>query len=83
MQIELSPEARLEIASLVYNKWAESYDAFKAAQTATWEANKWLCPKEDWPLFRAHQMEYAEKALDKWTKLKEEVCKYSPLVTGE
>jgi len=38
MQIELSAEARLEIASLVYSKWAESFDAFKAAKTATWEA---------------------------------------------
>lgn len=83
MQIELSAEARLEIAALVYSKWAQSFDAFKAAKTATWENNKQVCPKGDWPLFQADQMEYAQKTLDKWTRLKEEVCKYSPLVIGE
>ncbi len=83
MQIELSPEARLEIASLVYDKWCKAYDAFKLAKTQTWESAGKFCPKSEWPLFQAKMLESAQKELDKWARLKDEVCKYSPLVIGE
>lgn len=83
MQIELSAEARLECASLVYAKWGESFYQLKIAKSAKWEDNKQCCPKGDWPLFYQSNLEYAQKEFDKWSALKEEICKYSPLIIGE
>lgn len=83
MQIELSAEARLECASLVYGKWSEAYDQLKLAKNATWENSGKTCPKGDWPLFREQNLVFAQKEYDKWSALKVEVCKYSPLVIGE
>jgi hypothetical protein len=83
MQIELSATARLECANLIYGKWSEAFDTLKVAKNATWETSGKTCPKSDWPLFRAHNLEHAQKEFDKWSALKEEVCKYSPLVIGE
>lgn len=83
MQIELSPETRLEIASLVYDKWCKAHEAMKLAKTQTWESAGKFCPKADWPLFQARILKDSQKEFDKWTRLKDEVCKYSPLVIGE
>jgi hypothetical protein len=80
MLVELSDRARLECASLVYREWCKAFDGWKDAKEATWESRGRFCPKGDWPEFYKSALGDAKANLDKWVALKEEVCKYSPLL---
>jgi hypothetical protein len=80
---ELDAKTRLEIASMVYNRWCKAYDEIKKVKALTWESTGKFCPKEEWPLYQKDMLENAEKELALALKLKDDVCKYSPLVTQE
>lgn len=83
MQIDLDPTERLEFASMAYSRWSDAFIALKAAKAATWESTGKTCPKGDWPLFHDANIKHAQKELDLATKLKDAICKYSPLIIGE
>lgn len=83
ISVPLNAEARLEIAGMVYSRWCKAHDAMKETQARTWEQNKQVCPKSDWPLFYAENVKYAEAELAKATRLKDAFCPFSPLVFGE
>lgn len=83
MLCELSPKARLEIASMVYSRWSRAFDSLNNTKALTWESQHKFCPKADWPLFHKSMIEKAQKEFDLATELKNEICKYSPLVAGE
>ena len=73
---ELSPELRLEIASLLYSKWSSLWDARLVVQKEEWD--KKFCPKSDWPAFHAMRISLAQKELDQAYKLWQEFKPYAP-----
>lgn len=79
-EIPLSAEARLEIASLVYGKWCEAFDAKKAVAGETWVSAGKFCPRDEWPMYHEARVKKALADFEKWTRLREEVCKHSPLM---
>lgn len=83
MQIELDAKERLELASMAYARWSIAFDNVKLAKGATWEQNKQVCPKSDWIDFYNDRLKYALDELELAAKLKDAICKYSPLVIGE
>lgn len=76
VQIPLDATTRLELASMVYARWAKAYDAHKLAKAQVWETQKHVCPKADWPLFYEKSVEHAEKELKLATKLKQDICEH-------
>jgi hypothetical protein len=83
IDVPLDAKARLEIASMVYSRWSLAFDSLKNTKALTWESQNRFCPKADWPFFHKSLIESAQKEFDLACKLKEDMCKYSPLVTGE
>jgi hypothetical protein len=83
MILNLDPKTRLEIASMVYSRWAAAFDAHKAVKAATWESAGKFCPKAEWPNYHAAQLQNAAQELELAAKLKADICPFSPLVTGE
>ena len=83
MLCELSPTTRLELAYMAYDRWSKAFDALKYTKTQTWEMNRQVCPKAEFPSCLALWIQTAQKELDKTTYIKDEICKYSPLVSKE
>lgn len=83
MQCELSAEARNELAAMAYARWSDAFENLKEIKAATWESMDRFCPKADWPSFKEAMRQTAEKEFDLASRLKAEICKYSPLVCGE
>ena len=83
MLIELDAESRFELASMAYDRWSNAFEAHKKAKQLTWESVNKFCPKNEWPDYHKSMVAEAEKELNKATKLKDAICKYSPLITGE
>lgn len=83
MLLDLDPTTRLELASMVYSRWATAFDSLKAAKAMTWESQGKFCPKADWPSFHASILADAQKEFTLATKLTEDICKFSPLIAGE
>lgn len=82
MQCEFDAETRLEIASMVYNRWCIAFDKLKEVKALTWESAGKFCPKADWPSFHSDMIKTADKEMQLATRLKDSVCKYSPLIIG-
>lgn len=82
MLIELDPTERLELASMAYNRWCIAFDALKTSKALTWESAGKFCPKNEWHLYHADMIKTAEKELTLAVKLKDAICRYSPLVIG-
>jgi hypothetical protein len=80
MQIDLDAETRLELASMVYGRWGTAYDNQKRVQGLTWESAGKFCPKADWPEFHGSMLEAAKAEFELATRLKNAVCKHSPIV---
>lgn len=83
MQCELSAEARNELAAMAYARWSDAFDILRKVKAMTWESEKKFCPKADWPNFHESMLASAQKEYDLTTRLKAEICKYSPLICGE
>ncbi len=82
-EVPLSAKARLEIASMVYSRWCNAFDALKAAEKETWESAGKFCPKDEWPQYHADRKQSALTDFSIASQLKNEMCKWSPLVLGE
>lgn len=83
MLCELDAIARNELASMAYARWSMAYDNYKKTKQLTWEQNKQVCPKSDWSSFHSQMIQSAEKELELASKVKDQICKYSPLICGE
>lgn len=81
MQCELSAEARNELAAMAYARWSEAANKLRRVKAASWESMSCFCLKADWPSFRAAMIETAQNEFDLASRLKAEICKYSPLVS--
>jgi len=82
LSIPLDAEARLELASMAYSRWCKAWDNAKIIKSATWESQGKFCPKEDWALYHADQMKSIEEELNKSFRIREQICKFSPLMDG-
>lgn len=82
MNVDLDPQARLDIAALVYKNWSESFDRLKVARALTWESAGKFCPKVEWPLYHASMVKSAEQDFMKASHMKDSFCPFSPLVIG-
>jgi hypothetical protein len=80
MILDLDAITRNEIASMVYSRWVVAYENYKDVKNMQWDKS---CPKAEWPQFHAHMLASAQKELDLATKLKADICSFSPLVKGE
>lgn len=80
VNVPLDAEARNAISSMVYSRWSEAFDTLKKAKAEDWD--KVICPKSDWPQFHQARIEHAQKEFDLCSRLKANVCKWSPLVLG-
>jgi hypothetical protein len=67
---------------MAYARWSKAYDDLKAAKALTWESAGRFCPRAEWPLYSAAQIEDAEKELAKAERLKAAICPFSPLMEG-
>lgn len=83
MLVDFDAVVRNEIASMCYARWSAAFDTLKQVKALTWESNKQTCPKADWPLFHTSMLDSAQKEFDLASKLKDTVCKVSPLILGE
>ena len=80
INVPLDATARLELALMAYNRWADAFEGLKIAKLASWESSGKFCPKTDWPLFKADNIKTAEIELNKAVSVKDQICKYSPLI---
>jgi hypothetical protein len=83
MILDLDAETRNEIAAMCYARWSAAYDNWKHVKDMTWENNKHVCPKSDWPDFHASMLDNALKEFQLSEKLKQDICPFSPLIKGE
>ncbi len=83
MILDLDAVTRNEIASMVYSRWCVAFDRLKEAKARTWESNKHVCPKADWPFFYKSAVDHADKEFKLAEKLKADICPFSPLIKGE
>lgn len=67
---------------MIYSRWSEAFDALKKTKSLTWESAGKFCPKTEWSLYHAEMIKQAEMEFELATKLKNDICKYSPLVMG-
>ena len=82
VNVPLDAVARNLVSSLVYQHWTECFDTLKAAKNATWESAGKFCPKAEWPLHQAVMLKNAQAAFDTATAVKEQACKFSPMIHG-
>lgn len=82
VNLSLDEITRTEIASMIYSRWSEAFDALKKTKSLTWESAGKFCPKTEWSLYHAEMIKQAEMEFELATKLKNDICKYSPLVMG-
>lgn len=82
-QVPLSALARNKLASMAYEQWSVSYESLKAVKALTWESAGKFCPKAEWPQYHTSMVINAEKELAEAAAVKDEICKWSPIVMGE
>lgn len=83
MQVDLDAEARLELASMAYERWSKAWETAKLVRAETWESAGKFCPKADWPQFHEARRKSASDELDKAERVKKAICPFSPLILGE
>ena len=83
IDIPCDAEVRNELSSMVYDRWSRACDNLKNVKNLTWEGVDKFCPKNDWPQHHKIMLSNAEKELKIATTLKDAICKYSPIVSGE
>jgi hypothetical protein len=64
------------VATLVYREWSKAFDNKKACENEKWD--KRICPKEDWPQFKAYRKSHANKEFLKWDCLQARLVAVMP-----
>ena len=80
VNVPLDATARLELAAMVYARWSTAFNKVKEVKALTWELAGKFCPKAEWPKYKDSMLEAALLELGTAEQLKEQVCKYSPLL---
>jgi hypothetical protein len=83
MILDLDAFTRNELASMVYARWSSAFENLKKTKSLTWESTGKFCPRAEWPSYHETMLAGAQKELEYASRLKETVCKYSPLICGE
>jgi len=82
MQCELDAEARNELAFMAYGKWTECIDMLKIAKEMQFD-KRVDGDKLSFELSKKECIRRAEENLAKAVRVKDQICKYSPLVVGQ